>query len=368
MPIELHPIESSLISHVGYDPQAHLLHIRFATKNFSVGSLYEYANVNPAIYEAACTHISTRTGELSFGQYFQQEIKPNDKRYPFRKLEDAHDAPAVPIREALTASLAETTDFASGQPLPASLAEEPEPLPDDEAKLIAEAEALAAKTKEIGEIRGNAIVIASAEAADLAMTTGKAIARMRDALEKTLRPKITELYAPYKAALAILSRYDKPLEEDQNRLRAGLSAYNQEQQRKAREEEQRLRREQEIQAEKDATARAQELQLHDAVAAEARGETALAEQIIAAPALPLAPVFAAPVRVLADVPRQKGVSIKKKMAWEMLDESKLPDEYWIVDTKAIDKLVDGLGERANTALNGAIRAYDAGTVAFSKKG
>ena len=360
--MQMEAVKSSLISHRGYDPEKQILNIRFASKKFIYGSLYSYGNVPPALYAEACAHVNPATGELSFGQFFQQQIKPNDRQYPFRKLEDPHNGEGF-------LDVADTIDFSSQQPLPVAepAAEVLPPLPEDEQKLLAEAEALAAKTTEIGKLQGNMILIASPEAARLAMTTGMAIARMRDALEKTMRPKITELYAPYKAALAILNRYDKPLEEDQNRLRLGLAAYNREQQRIAQEEEARLRREQVVAAEAEAKKKAEELQIHDAETAAARGETELADQIISAPALPVAPIYQAPIRVQSAMPRQAGASIKEKWTFEITDEIKIPDEYWIVDTKAIEAVVGKMKGRSNTLIPG-IRAYDAGTVAFSKRG
>jgi soluble lytic murein transglycosylase-like protein len=366
----MEPVDSSLISERGYDPAKKIMQIRFTNKTFKFGVLYEYGNISPAVYAEACAWVSDRTGELSFGQFFQKFIKPNERQYPFRKLEDPHNGwrDDLPVTDPdclpTPDNTATTIDFESGGPLPATtLAPEPSQNPDE---LMAEAEALAKRTKEIGEVRGNAILIASPEAAALAMTTGMAIARMRDALERTMRPKIKDLYAPYKAALEILNRYDKPLEEDQNRLRAGLAAYHQEQKRLRDVEEARLRKIQEDQAEEEARHRAEELQLEDAVAAESRGETELAEQIIAAPALPIAPILPAPVRVATAMPSVAGVGMREKWQWEVTDESKIPREYFVLDRKAIDAVVSRTKGRANTLIPG-IRAYDAGTASFSKK-
>jgi soluble lytic murein transglycosylase-like protein len=352
----MEPVDSSLISERGYDPAKKIMQIRFTNKKFKHGSLYRYGNISPELYADGCGFVSESTGKLSFGGWFQRFVKPNDRSYPFTKLEDPHDGDGF--------FETPTIDFESGGPLPATtLAPEPSQNPDE---LMAEAEALAKRTKEIGEVRGNAILIASPEAAALAMTTGMAIARMRDALERTMRPKIKDLYAPYKAALEILNRYDKPLEEDQNRLRAGLAAYHQEQKRLRDVEEARLRKIQEDQAEEEARHRAEELQLEDAVAAESRGETELAEQIIAAPALPVAPILPAPVRVATAMPSVAGVGMREKWQWEVTDESKIPREYFVLDRKAIDAVVSRTKGRANTLIPG-IRAYDAGTASFSKK-
>jgi hypothetical protein len=396
MSVELEPVQSSLISHRGFDADKHVLHIRFKHKTMPYGSLYEYGNVSPELYAEGCAHISSTTGELSFGQWFQLVVKKDDKKYPFRKLEDPHTGDGF---------VGTTLDFESGTPVPATTPKADEPLIQDTPRIIearkelenwlkapqtdpanrrivedaqaelraaqeealqAKYDALKAEVAKVGTLSGAAIVIKTPEAAKLALITGNAIARMRDALERELRPEIERHRAPYIALLAVLNKYDKPLESDQKRLRDGIAAFNRNQRLIEEQENARLRRQQEAEAEARAAKEAEELHLHDAITAEAQGDIPLMETIMASAPLPVAPRMPAPARVASAIPDEVAKAGKKKYKWEVKNQALIPDEYFILDTKAIDKVVDAMGDKANTLIPG-IWAYDAGTVAFSKK-
>lgn len=369
----LESIESSLISHRGFDPQKRVMQIRFATKSGVPGALYEYGNIAPEVYEEGLLHINPKTGERSFGQWFGKIIKPNEKEFPFRKLEDVG---AVPVREQMTtgefakglldASRSNTTDFASGQPIPAMTAEPVEALPDDIEELKPRALALIEQAQ--------AIVISDPVSYKLAEVTGVALARMRDALEKTLRPKINELYAPYKAMLGILNFYDKPMESHMNALRSGMSAFKRAEdakaQRLANEERARL---QKI-ADDEARERADALKLEDAIEAEKRGEPELAQTIMDSPALEVAAAYVPPVHVASSVPKGSGSYHVEdwKFVWvdakgndaEYPDLSLIPRQYILIDEKTIAAAVRRTKNRTEI---GGIRVYDAGDVRFKKK-
>jgi len=355
--MEMEIIESSLIYARGHDAETHLMNIQFKDpKTGSPTSTYQYGNVSPELYLAGCTHISDRTGEPSFGQWFQKIIKPQPKQYPYRKIEDARDEVLDDAKAVAQTYIDATTDFASGQPLPATTAEPTETIPDDPEQL--KTAAMELKTK------ASAIVINSPEACELAMRTGMAIARMRDALEKTFRPEIKKKHELWKSELAVLNYYDQPLESDQNRLREGIVKFRNEQKRIADEEARRLREIEQRKADEEARIRAEELKLSDAVEAEQRGEVDLAEAIIAAPALPLAAAIAAPVYVPVNVPQVKGSTVKEKWVYEITDINLIPREYFLLDTKALNTIVGRLKQRTNIP---GIRAYDEGSVSFSKK-
>ena len=355
--MHMQTIESSLISHVGYNPDQQLLQVRFRTKSGVPGALYQYGGVSPKLYEDGLTYVNPKTGERSFGSWFGKVIKPNDKEFPFRKLEDVG---AVPVQGELPA-----TDFASGQPLPATTAEV-EVLPADPEELMQKASELQKKA--------SMIQIVSAEAYELAAKTGMAIARMRDALEKTFRPGIDKAHKAWKAELAILNHYDHPLAADQDRLREGMKAYNRQKQLEAQREADRIRQEEQKKAELEAQQKADALKLADAIEAEDRGEVELRDQIMAAPALSIAPAYVPPVHVQVEVPKVQGSNHVEKWAYEFVDEKGnpvssprfdlIPREYLMVDEKAIGKVVRTLKVRTNIP---GIRAYDEGNVTFSKK-
>lgn len=421
----LEPIVSSLVSHRGYDPASRIMQIRFTHKQYSLGSLYQYGNVSPELYAAGCNYIKPGTQDISFGSWFQSVIKSNPKEYPFQKLEDPSNGPEPSIgvrgknpspsktcEEAsslsrdtyipcgLTAvaqihhkrdnvtlamcagcadhnvrnrggeifltlndSLRSSMDFESGAPVPVV---ETEILPEDIEELGARALALQETAK--------TIVINSGEAYRLAETTAVAITRMRDALERTMRPKIKELYEPYKAALAILNRYDGPLESDQRRLTAGMAAFKRADAARVAEESRKERERLQAIEDQKARERAEELKKADVQSALDAGETKLAKQIEKAPALPVQAKYVPPVAVASEVPQSNSSYHVEAWDYEWIDSrgdvvdhpdlSLIPQQYIIVDVKAIAAAVKRTKNR--TAIPG-VRPYDAGAVRLKKK-
>lgn len=343
--MQMEQIQSSLIHSRGYDPDQQIMQIRF--KNQKTGEpagLYEYGGINPALYAEGCAWVSHRTGEVSFGSWFTVAIKPNPKEFPFRKLEDA------PASSPATTG---TVDFASQQPIPATEIEVLPADPDELGQRAVELQKTAA-----------AIKIVSAEAYQLAAKTGMAIARMRDALERTFRPGIDKAHKVWKAELAVLNHYDGPLAADQDRLREGMKAYNRQKALEAQQEADRLRKIEQDKAEEEAKRKADELKLSDAIEAEERGEPEIRDQIMAAPALPLTPAYVPPVYVQSEAPKVKGSTVVEKWVFEITDHSLIPREYFILDEKAVGKVVTAL--KGRTAIPG-IRVYDEGNVRFSKR-
>lgn len=359
--MQMEAIESSLISHRGHNPENRTMYIRFATKTGVPGSLYEYGNISAHLYDEGCNYIHPKTGEISFGSWFGSVIKKDPDAFPYRKLEEIGGVPVQDDKTRMTtgdfakgvldASLA--TDFTSGQPLLATI----------EVAIPQDPEELKAAALEL-KSQAAAIVINSPEAYALAAKTGMAIARMRDALEKTFRPGIQEKHQAWKAELTILNHYDQPLEQDQNRLRSGMIAFSNEQRRKEQEEANRLRQIEQKKADDLAIQKAQELKLSDAIEAEERGEVELRDVILASPALPLAAAYVPPVHVPTSVPSVKGSSQRESWTFEITDLALIPREYFVLDEKAIRAVVRSL--KGRTSIPG-IRAYDEGNVSFSKK-
>jgi hypothetical protein len=248
-----------------------------------------------------------------------------------------------------------TTDFTQdGTPL-AVVDSEPE-LPTDPEQLKNAALQLNEQAK--------AIVIDTPEAYQLAAKTLLAIARMRGGLETTFRPGIQEKHAAWKAELAVLNYYDKPLEDDEKRLKLGISDFNrrEEQKRIAAENEERKR--QQKLAEEAAAAQAQEMQLADAIDAEQRGEPEIAEVIMKSAPLPIAPAYVPPVRVASAVPQVKGMIHREDWTWEVEDMNKVPRKYLILDERALNNEAKTLKGRAEVP---GIRFYDRGGVSVSRR-
>jgi hypothetical protein len=66
MPISatMHPVSSSMIAEMGYNPEAQVLYIRFKAGN----SLYRYDELDPVVYAAL-------TAAESAGKFFLKNIK-----------------------------------------------------------------------------------------------------------------------------------------------------------------------------------------------------------------------------------------------------------------------------------------------------
>jgi len=98
------------------------------------------------------------------------------------------------------------------------------------------------------------------------------------------------------------------------------------------------------QAEENARARAMELaQKKQLIAAAEKaigsGDDELAEKYLAnAETLEVAPINVAAAK-------RSGVSTRKVHKWKVIDEAKIPDQFWILDEKAINALVKAQGEK-----------------------
>lgn len=368
--MELEAITSSLISHRGHDAATNRMRIRFKHKTLTNGALYEYGNVTARDYADGQTYVSERTGEPSFGAWFQRYIKAYPEHHPCIKIEDPHgEVQGLPFVDALVQSLDRATDFTSQQPIPATTVIEAEPLPADR-------DALVEKALQLVE-RARAIVITSPEAYSAAAVTGTAVAAMQVALKKAFYEGddgITARHQRHKELMAIFNNYNDPLERDKERLRQGMIAYKRAEDAKAakaaEDERQRLQRI----ADDEARQRAEDLKLEDAIEAEKRGEPELAQAIIESPALPLAPAYVPPQPIQSAAPKAKGAAHVPNWQWEYVDErgnpvatpryDLIPAQYKMIDEKGISATVRTSKER--TAIPG-IRVYDAGNVRFSSK-
>lgn len=399
MPMEA--ITSSLISHRGHNPSHNTMYIRFATKTGVPGSLYGYRGVYEILYQEGLEYVNDK-GEVSFGQWFNRKIKPNVSEFPFFQIEkvnnDRSDT-SSPTVEKMRAEFDEwngtgdtkeysaglfdavrgdgtiiemkKTDFSSGQPIPAEI---PETIPEEPEELKKAAEKLAAVSATMP------LVLEDVDAYKLAEKTGIAIVRMRNALEDTFRPGIQEAHKKHQAELAILNHYDNPLKRDEDRLRQAMISFNNRAKQKALEEASRLRREEEARAEAEAKRKAEELKLVDALEAESRGEVELAEQIIAAPALPLRSAYIPMPYVAPETPQGGGASHPPKWVVQYVNEKGepsidewgnplprmdlIPLEYHLPDKKSLDAIAKRTQNRTNIP---GIRVYDAGNVRLSAK-
>lgn len=336
--MELQQVKSELIDSVGFNAEEALLFVRFKGKE----DIYSYQNIAPELFQEMME-------QKSVGSFFSQRIKPFRERYPFEKLSAVIDVRPDIDRTAV--------DFmASGSPVPATIAPAEIAIPDDPEELKKEALALSEKSQ--------AIAITSPEAYTLAATTLLAIARMRAALETTLRPGIKEKHQAWQAELAILNHYDRPLESDDQRLRAGMIEFKRNEDAARLKAEQAERDRQQVEADAEARTRAQELQLADAIDAEQRGEPELAKVIIDNAPLPVQPRYVGPVSYASTVPKTAGITHVDDWTFEITDEKLIPAKYKVVDLKALQNEATTLKARAEVP---GVRFYNKGGLRAAAK-
>jgi hypothetical protein len=91
------PVDGSQISHIGYEPGAdYPLGVMFKpnkkqTAAGQPGSVYEYANVSPELFQAFAEAKTNPSFEFSFGKFFERVIKAYPLTYPYRKTDQKVD-------------------------------------------------------------------------------------------------------------------------------------------------------------------------------------------------------------------------------------------------------------------------------------
>lgn len=113
--MKLTAVQSSQINAIGFAAATKTMRIEFKS-----GSLYEYANITPDLFEAF-------SKAPSVGSFFYKNIKPFADKYPYVKLED-NKAMEAPAPEPTTDAVAHPTKPGSPPnpvPLPPQAAPEP---------------------------------------------------------------------------------------------------------------------------------------------------------------------------------------------------------------------------------------------------
>lgn len=158
-----------------------------------------------------------------------------------------------------------------------------------------------------------AITVNSPESYTVAGETLRAVKSLRNELDSVCRPVIDARHKAHKEALAEFNRGDSPLATAESTLKRVLLAYDQEQERKRREEQARLQREAEEKAKEEARRAEEERRLQEAIAAEEAGDKEAAKEILEAPVVTPA-VFVPPVVLATTTPKVEGIT--KRQVWK----------------------------------------------------
>ena len=167
------------------------------------------------------------------------------------------------------------------------------------------------------------------------------IKKMRKRVDETFDDLIDQAHKSHKALVARKRTFTDPLDTAERTVKGKMSAFMAEEERKRAAEEARLRKEAEERqrAEAEAARRAEEeRRLNEAAALEAAGHQEAAQALIEEPVVvPVAPPPA--VIVPSRVPRMAGVSPRETWKFRIIDESKIPREFLMVNESAIGAMV-----------------------------
>lgn len=136
--------------------------------------------------------------------------------------------------------------------------------------------------------RARAIVVSDDKALMFADDFLADIKALRREVDDTFDPIVKAAHEAHKTAVAQKRRHETPLAEAESIIKASILSYQQEVRRREAEDRRRL--------EAEARAREEERRLQEALDLEAAGDSAAAEEVIAAP---VEPVFVAPIRPAA---------------------------------------------------------------------
>jgi hypothetical protein len=149
----------------------------------------------------------------------------------------------------------------------------------------------------------------------------------------------------HKAITKLEGTFLTKIGESELRLRRAMAEFKEAEQRALREERARL--------EAEARERESERQLQEAISVAATGDTAAAEEILAAP-------VAVPVVILEET-KASGVTVRQTWDFEIVDASKIDRRFLVPDEKAIRALVRSLKSDAASVVGG-IRVFSTSDV------
>ena len=173
---------------------------------------------------------------------------------------------------------------------------------------------------------------------------------MRKKIDETFDPIIKKAHQAHKEAVAQKKSVEAPLMQAEKIVKPKIADYLNEKERQRVEKERKLQEEARKRAEAEALERAAML--------EKEGAKEEAEAIISEP------IEAPTVIVQSSAPKAEGISVKKLWKFEIVDESKIPREYLMVNEKAIGAVVRSLKDKAHIA---GVKIYSVDSVAAGVK-
>lgn len=205
----------------------------------------------------------------------------------------------------------------------------------------------------------NRLVVVDNVSREQAAEFGRGIAGLLKQTVDWFGPMKRAAAAAHKAICSKENEVVEPLEAAKRYLSSQIGSYDQRMERERREEEQRQQKIAADQAAAEAKRLSEEQALTDAIELEAAGDKNGAEAVLNNP-VPL-PVFVPPVVVPRSVPKAQGVSSSQAWKFRVTNLAAVPDEYKILDEKAVGKVVRAMKDK--TKIPG-IEVYPEGRASF----
>jgi hypothetical protein len=311
------PVESSLFSSVGFDPETGEF-----LGQFKSGTLGAYGPTTKEEFE-------TVMASPSVGIAFNKLIKPTKN---YRKVEKVVSVDQAPLVETPSVQA--------------------ESAPVEELAVVEQTNDIATQalslaiTTPAAHVSGQELIIS--------------IGQMRKQVTAFFEPMKTAAHAAHKAVCDRENETLKPLLNAQKELSKKLVAFEAQVEADRRAEQERLRIEAKAIAEREAREESERLALEDAVALEQAGDTVAAEAVLANPA-PIVPRYVPAPIVPSPLTRVSGAVGKETWKARITNINLVPREWMIVDEAALNKhaanrkqmaVVPGVEFYAETSMHG----------------
>lgn len=176
------------------------------------------------------------------------------------------------------------------------------------------------------------IVIGGQKSLDYATAFLQRVKSLRATIADKFKEPVANAYKAHRSMKALMDEIDKPAKDAWDLVKLKCGNFQMEQDRIRREEQERLR---EI-----ARQQAEDRQLAEAERLEKDGHAEAAEEVLAAPTMPVAPI------AVAEAPKAKGLSIRKTCKARIVDENAIPRQWLMPNVKAIDAHARSMGLQA----------------------
>jgi KTSC domain len=305
MQTEMIPVQSSLLSAVGYNAaRAEFL------AQFNSGTLGAYASTTKDEFDAVLA-------SESVGKAFNSMIKQT-KHY--RKVDPAAEQPAGSSESAAVAPA--EVDTTAIEVAPVLSVPEHEIEVQQQTTTIAEQAQLLTITTPAAHVAAQELIVS--------------ISAMKKQVETFFEPMKTAAHKAHKAVCNRETEMLKPLAEAQKKLSEKIVAFEKQVEADRKAEEERRRIEAQAIAEREAKEEAERLALEDAIELEEQGDTEGAAAVLANP-VPIAPRYVPAPIVPSQISRVSGAVVKETWKARVVNAALVPREWLMVDEAALNK-------------------------------